>query len=91
MQTPDNQFRRLCKVDWKICFLKWALSAGLIGAYQVFVEDDSFVCTGNLLHQVQILHSMNPDEKGLPFRTGTSMVSDFLTILSILGDNVRTS
>jgi hypothetical protein len=45
--------------------------------YHVFVEDDSFVCTENVLHQTTILRNFLPDKKGLPFRTGWPMYDGF--------------
>lgn len=80
----DYKYRRLYKVDWKVCFLKWVKdSAGIEPAYHVFVEDDSFVCMGNLLHQVSLLHALAPADRGLPFRTGTAMVSTGSQLISV--------
>lgn len=44
--------------------------------YHVFVEDDSFMCTENLLYQVSLLHnkSINSNHS---FRTGTAMYDGF--------------
>ena len=37
----------------KVCFMKWAVQHGRVAAYHAYVEDDSFLCTANLMHQVQ--------------------------------------
>lgn len=71
------QLRGLYKVDWKICFTKWAKYNKKMAHYHVYVEDDSFVCTENLIHQTNILRNMNTSEKVLPFRTGFSMWDGF--------------
>ena len=52
-------FRAMYKVDWKVCFTKWALVNDKMAAYHAYVEDDSFICVGNLLHQMTILERMN--------------------------------
>jgi hypothetical protein len=52
-------FRAMYKVDWKVCFTKWALLYEKMASYHAYVEDDSFVCVENLLHQVTILQRMN--------------------------------
>ena len=33
--------------------MKWAVQHGRVAAYHAYVEDDSFLCTANLMHQVQ--------------------------------------
>jgi hypothetical protein len=58
------------KVDWKVCFTKWAKINSKMAMYHAFVEDDSFLCTGHLLHLTSILSNMTKEERGLPFRTG---------------------
>jgi len=78
----DYHLRRMYKIDWKICFLRWSLEAQIRPQYHAFVEDDSFVCTENLLHQLSLLSynsstgrlktSVNPI-----FRTGTPMFDGF--------------
>lgn len=74
MNSSDYKFRRVYKVDWKVCFLRWSQRNEKVYEYHAFVEDDSFVCVGNLLHQVSLLSSIKPFS---PFRTGTPMVSSF--------------
>jgi len=78
----DYRLRRMYKIDWKICFLRWAREAGLRPLYHTFVEDDSFVCTENLLHQLSLLSFNSTTGKRLPadspiFRTGTPMYDGF--------------
>ena len=51
----DYRYRRMYKIDWKVCFLKWISANQYKPDYHVFVEDDSFVCTENLLHQMGLL------------------------------------
>ena len=38
--------------------------------YHAYIEDDSFLCTENLLHQVTILKNIPEGQRGLPIRTG---------------------
>ena len=56
---PDYHLRLLYKVDWKVCFTKWAVLYDKLALYHAYVEDDSFNCIDNLLHQIQILHTLN--------------------------------
>jgi hypothetical protein len=56
-EHPDYLWRRLYKVDWKVCFMRYARDNGKMAEYHAFVEDDSFVCTENLLHQATLLHA----------------------------------
>ena len=35
--------------------MKWAVMHRRAAAYHAYVEDDSFLCTANLLHQVGVL------------------------------------
>lgn len=62
-QVPDYALRRLYKVDWKVCFMKWALHHHHDADFHVFVEDDSFMCTENLLHQVKLLAARTKADK----------------------------
>ena len=65
------------KVDWKICFTKWAVqNYPIMPMYHVYVEDDFFVCTENLLHQMTLLRNLSP-EKRPPFRTGWPLWDGF--------------
>lgn len=79
---PDYPLRRLYKVDWKVCFLRWATSRFRYIGYHVFVEDDSFVCMENLLHQLVLVEKRTEARKkdGLPllsFRAGVPMFDGF--------------
>ncbi len=79
LEERDYHVRRMYKIDWKVCFLRWALESGLRPEYHVFVEDDSFVCTENLLHQLSVL-SLRSRQRGktVPlFRAGTRMYDGF--------------
>lgn len=69
----DYRERRMYKIDWKVCFLKWMYNNNIHPEYVVLVEDDSYVCTGNLLHQLSILQSLPFKESVAPFRTGNSL------------------
>ena len=62
------------KIDWKVCFMRWIVENHRNAPYHVFVEDDSFVCTENLIFQVKTLVAV-PSEHKTPFRSGTIMVS----------------
>jgi hypothetical protein len=63
---PHYQLRRMYKVDWKVCFLKWAQLHKRMAIFHAFVEDDSFTCVENLLSQLNILKRLEVP----PFRTG---------------------
>ena len=75
--------RLLYKVDWKVCFLKWALQNNRMASYHVFVEDDSFMCTENVLHQCELLlllakQNVNKSvEDEMNIRIGTLMYDGF--------------
>jgi hypothetical protein len=69
-RLPDYQLRAMYKIDWKVCFLIWAKASNKMAFYHVFVEDDSFICTENLLHQTRLLKALPADKRGLPFRSG---------------------
>jgi hypothetical protein len=72
IDNPDYPFRRFYKIDWKICFLRWCAQNSRIPKYHVFVEDDSFICTDNLLHQMTLLHNRQLYlEKEVAENTGT--------------------
>ena len=58
------------KIDWKVCFMVWAKSNSMMAEYHAFVEDDSFMCSENLLHQIDLLLDMPVQFRGKPFRTG---------------------
>ena len=85
--NPDYPLRRLYKIDWKVCFVKWAKENNAMAEYFVFVEDDSFVCTENLLHQTNLLF-IRSNTISQSFRAGTSMYDGFddsSTIMTKLG------
>jgi hypothetical protein len=86
IKSHDYQLRKMYKIDWKVCFLKWAKKHAAeeslllnttidIAEFHTFVEDDSFVCTGNLIHQMELLHNISLDNNGIKgFRTGNSNI-----------------
>lgn len=77
-ESPDYVFRRLYKVDWKVCFMRYARDHQLMAEYHAYVEDDSFVCTENLLYQAALLHKKATETQHSPvFRTGTGMFDGF--------------
>lgn len=60
-EKPDYPIRRLYKIDWKYCFMKYSVDTyGLdqLPLFHAYVEDDSYNCIDNLLHQTQILTDM---------------------------------
>ena len=63
--NPDYHVRRLYKIDWKVCFMKYCYNNNKMAEYHVFVEDDSFVCTENLLYQVSLLYNKSINNKVL--------------------------
>lgn len=79
----DYPHRRLYKVEWKVCFLKWAVQQQQyqrhqLAEYHVMVEDDSFVCTENLLHQLTLLYNrFHSSNQSHSFSTGTPMFDGF--------------
>ena len=73
---PYYQLRGLYKVDWKICFTKWAKMNNMMAHYHAYVEDDSYMCTENLIHQSTLLRNLPAENKSLPFRTGATTWSD---------------
>lgn len=85
-EIGDYKYRRVYKIDWKTCFLKYVHTLHSMVPFHVFVEDDSFVCTENLLHQCRLLRpyfdqdskiSTTEHSMALPFRTGTFMFDGF--------------
>ena len=75
----DYPLRRMYKIDWKMCFLKWIKEHRKAGEpypmFHVFVEDDSFACLGNLLHQFELLRKQATAVP--PFRTGFALYDGF--------------
>jgi len=72
---PDYQYRRAYKIDWKACFAKWALEHGRMASFHAYVEDDSYICMENLLHQTSLLAALHPS--GPAFRTGQHLFDGF--------------
>lgn len=70
---PDYKYRRFYKIDWKICFLKYANQSNQLAAYHAFVEDDSYICMSNLLYQCMLLNKQSHQS----FRTGSPMYDGF--------------
>jgi hypothetical protein len=63
----DYPERKFYQIDWKVCALKWQTEHyGQTAQYVAFVEDDSFTCVENLLHQCEKLSGAIH----APFRTG---------------------
>ena len=75
---PEYQLRAMYKVDWKVCFTKWALQNHKMAAYHAYVEDDSFTCVDNLLHQLSLLIDLQNNGTKVPsIRAGTPMWDGF--------------
>ena len=68
--VPYYQFRGLYKLDWKICHATWARVFNKLARYHLWAEDDSFVCTENLLHQLQLLREANVTGRASNWRAG---------------------
>lgn len=78
VDCPDYFWRRMYKIDWKVCFMRYARDNGKMAEFHVFVEDDSFICTENLLHQASMLHNKSAQLGSRhSFRTGTAMFDGF--------------
>ena len=84
ISIPDYKYRRFYRVDWKICFMRWAAVNYHHVKYHVYSEDDSFVCVGNLLYQLQCLEARRANATAVfnetvikPWRTGTAMFDGF--------------
>ena len=73
---PDYPLRLLYKVDWKVCFTKWAVLYDKVALYHAYVEDDSFNCVDNLLHQVQLLHALNTSAASTASNTNSNSSSN---------------
>ena len=78
LKLPQYQLRGMYKVDWKVCFTKWALQNHKMAAYHAYVEDDSFTCVDNLLRQLTILTDLQNNGTKVPsIRAGTPMWDGF--------------
>ena len=75
-QLPDYLYRRMYKIDWKVCFLHWFKENHDTKSMTLyaFVEDDSYTCTRHLLHQTNLLKNL---DKSYYFRTGTRLYDGF--------------
>jgi len=78
IDSPDYYWRRMYKIDWKVCFMRYARDNSKMAEFHVFVEDDSFICSENLLYQASLLHNKSA-LSGIrhSFRTGTGMFDGF--------------
>lgn len=80
---PDYKYRRMYKIDWKVCFLQWSLANNMIHAvFHAFIEDDSFICTNHVLYQAELYYNIINKR---PIRSGTRLWSgydDSFTLLS---------
>lgn len=66
------RYPQLYRFETKICVMRWILEHYITPRtpkYLVFVEDDSFLCTDNLLYQISLLNEI-PSHDLIPFRTG---------------------
>jgi hypothetical protein len=71
--VPDYPHRGMYKVDWKVCYMRWAQAHNRMAAFHAYMEDDGFICVRNLLYQVAILRRLNGTLT--PFRTGYELGS----------------
>lgn len=85
---PDYHLRRRYKIDWKVCFMQHIRRMYEKVDYYVFVEDDSFVCTDNLLHQMSLLHHLSAAQQMSEFRTGTPMYDGYDDSSTIMSSRV---
>eukprot|EP01031_Cornospumella_fuschlensis_P028395 gene28395-34282_t len=76
--NPDYRFRRFYKIDWKVCFFQYGMSRYPNLQYYILVEDDSYVCTENMLIQFNLLYTLSQSAKRhIFFRTGTPLYDGF--------------
>ena len=86
---PDYPLRRRYKIDWKVCFMRWIKEHYKRVHYYVFVEDDSFVCTENLIYQMTLLNDIQKKGERFPeFRTGTGMYDGFDDSSTIMSSGI---
>ena len=90
LENPDYHFRRMYKLDWKVCFLQYCMQHDKMAQYHVFVEDDSFVCTENLLHQLVLLHNSSLRQNH-SFRAGTAMYDGFDDSSTLMTRDIATA
>ena len=83
--VPYYNLRALYKVDWKVCFAKYALVHGKMAHYHAFVEDDHYVCTENLLFQFTMLRKMPQTQN---FRIGDPKWDGFDDNLSLMSREI---
>lgn len=85
--VPDYKYRRVYKIDWKVCFLKWVYNNYPKEVdYHVFVEDDSFTCTQNLLYQMALVKKNHPPN--YHFRAGWPMFDGFDDSSTIMDNGI---
>ncbi|RYH17976.1 hypothetical protein EON65_27820 [archaeon] len=76
--NPDYRYRRFYKIDWKICFFRYGMFHYPNLQYYVLVEDDSYVCTENLLYQFNLLYALSQSTlRHIYFRTGTPLYDGY--------------
>jgi hypothetical protein len=88
-RIPHYRGKRLYKIDWKVCFMRWSLMQAngdpeKTPYYHVFVEDDSYMCTEHVIYQMDILRQMSQSQKIRPFRTGYPMADGFGQSIDLL-------
>ena len=69
--------------------MRWALENDRMAAYHVYVEDDSFNCIENILHQCEILVQLNWNNSIIPIRAGTPMYDGFDDSSSFMSRSVE--
>lgn len=96
VDNPNYRYRNMYKIDWKVCFMKYIQRNYQSVAYHAFVEDDSFICTENLLHQLALVYNRtnNSNNTNKPiyakkgFRTGTPMYDGFDDSSTLMEDSI---
>jgi len=68
--VPYYGFRGLFKLDWKICHAFYARNFNKMARYHLWTEDDSYVCTENLVHQLRLLRALNVTGENKNWRCG---------------------
>jgi len=86
--VPYYWFRGLYKVDWKICHARWAHEFNKMAWYHLWTEDDSYVCSENLLHQLSLLRDVNATGRAANWRAGDPKWDGFDDNLSIMTKGV---
>jgi hypothetical protein len=60
-------------------------------AYHVYVEDDSFICSENLIFQLSLLYNISKTRPTTEFRTGTPMYDGFDDSSTIMSSKISRS